>query len=241
MTVTIIGCYGAYPAPGEATAGYLLEDGETKVLLECGSGVLTTLSQRLPLSELDGTVLTHYHFDHCADLGCLQYAVMVETQLQKRTKPFCAWGPGDEQRLNYLPYCQGYSYIGKDEFQIGPFTFHTFQTQHDVQCYAIKVTDTRGRTLVFTGDTGYYEPLAAFAAGTDCFLCEATFYTEPDGGQRHHLTSLQASRLACAAHAKQLVLTHLPHFGDVGQLAETARNEYNGTVLLARQWMRITI
>ena len=41
MKITIIGCRGAYPEQNQATSGYLIETSKTKVLLDCGSGVLS--------------------------------------------------------------------------------------------------------------------------------------------------------------------------------------------------------
>ena len=241
MTLTIIGCFGAYPPPGDATSGYLIEDGGTKVLLECGSGVLSTLSQRVPLHELDGLVLSHYHPDHCADLGCLQYAVMIETQLAKRTKRFCAWGPGRADTLTYETYCQGYSYEGLDAFRIGSLTFQTCKNIHEIDCYAIRVTGSQGEVLVFSGDTGYYEGLAGFAAQADCFLCESSFYAGQTHHGKQHLSADQAGMIASAAQARRLVLTHLPHFGEVERLVAQAEAVFTGSVLLAGQWLRIDL
>lgn len=240
MTITVIGCLGAYPSAGEATSGYVIEHGGTKVLLECGSGVLAVMQQHLGLHELDAVVLSHYHADHSADLGCLQYAVMVETLLGRRDKPFTAWGPGEAERLQYRAYCQGRSYLELDSFQIGSLTFSTCKTRHDADCYAIRVRGG-GKTFVFSGDTGYFPELAAFAAGANCFLCEASFYQEGKQFENQHLTAVMASRLASLAQAEQLVLTHLPHFGDPQQLVQLAETEYVGRVRLARPWLRVEL
>ncbi|MGB8454101.1 MAG: MBL fold metallo-hydrolase [Anaerocolumna sp.] len=241
MIITIIGCLGAYPLPNGATSGYLIEEGNTQVLLECGSGVLSKLQQQLPLSKLDGVVISHYHPDHCADLGCLQYAVMIETQLSLRTKSFCAWGPGEVERVTYYEYCKGYSYEFVPSFEIGTLRFQTCKNLHEINGYAIKVTDSHGKTLVFSGDTGYYEGLAAFAANADCFLCESSFYAGQTGHGKQHLNAEQAGRLTLEAQAKLLVLTHLPHFGDTDQLVVQAGTLFKGEVQLARQWQRIIL
>jgi ribonuclease BN (tRNA processing enzyme) len=241
MIITIIGCLGAYPLPGGATSGYLIEDGDTKVLLECGSGVLSKLQQQLSLSKLDGVVISHYHPDHCADLGCLQYAAMIEAQLSLRTKGFCAWGPGEVERLTYLEYCKGYSYEAVPFFEIGTLRFQTSKNVHEINCHAIKITDSHGKTLVFSGDTGYQQALATFAADADCFLCESSFYAGQTGHGKQHLNAEEAGQLACDARVKRLVLTHLPHFGDTDQLVVQARSVYDGDVYLAWQWQRIIL
>ena len=43
LKLTILGCYGPYPKAGGACSGYLLEDETTKILIDCGNGVLSRL------------------------------------------------------------------------------------------------------------------------------------------------------------------------------------------------------
>lgn len=48
MKLTVLGCNGPYPAPGGACSGYLLQEGDTGVLLDCGAGVLAQLEKHMP-------------------------------------------------------------------------------------------------------------------------------------------------------------------------------------------------
>ena len=73
MRLTVLGKYGPFPAPGGATSGYLIEQGDTRVLFDCGSGVLTRLLAQCPLEQLDAVVLSHLHEDHVADMQVLAY------------------------------------------------------------------------------------------------------------------------------------------------------------------------
>lgn len=241
MRLTVIGCYGAYPPPGGATSGYLIEDAVTKVLLDCGSGVLTCLQQYVPLSELDAVVMTHYHPDHCADFGCLKYAAMIDRQLGRRHKSLAAWGPGNPEILSYGEYCEGRSYVGMTSFQIGSLTFEAIENIHEVPGFAIRVTSTDRSVLVYTGDTAYYEGLAQFARCAGCFLCEASFYAERPEHSAQHLSAIDAAALAEKARVKTLILTHLPHFGEPEHLVSLAETVYSGRVLLAKQWLQIAI
>lgn len=241
MKLTIIGCYGAYPEPDGASSGYLLEADGTRLLIDCGSGVLARLQTILPLFELDGVVLSHYHPDHDADLGCLHHAALIDSQLGKRTAPLAAWGPGEEKRLQYGAFCQGNSYLPGLSFTLGAFTVAASLNPHDIPSYALKIT-AGGKALVFSGDTGYDEGLASFAQGADCFLCESSFYAAQDAPAKgHHLTSAQAGELAQRAGVKLLVLTHFPHFGEIKQLRDEAGQRYAGKLLLAARGMQITI
>ena len=85
MIITTIGWWGAYPGAGDATAGFLLGSEGTSILLDCGSGVLARLQHHIDLQNLDAVILSHYHWDHVADLGCLQYATRIQMDLGRRT------------------------------------------------------------------------------------------------------------------------------------------------------------
>ena len=91
--MVIIGFWGAYPGRGEATSGYLLQSKGFSLLLECGSAVLSLVPRFIDIASLDAVLLSHYHADHVADLGCLQYAVKVQTDLGLRSEPLPLYGP----------------------------------------------------------------------------------------------------------------------------------------------------
>lgn len=75
MQLTILGNSGPYPAPGGACSGYLLSQGDTHVLLDCGLGVLARLQEHISLGALSALVLTHLHFDHVSDAFDLAVAM----------------------------------------------------------------------------------------------------------------------------------------------------------------------
>ena len=61
----VIGCSPAWPNPGGACSGYLVED---RLLLDCGPGVLAKLRQRQPWPTVEAIAITHLHLDHWGDL-----------------------------------------------------------------------------------------------------------------------------------------------------------------------------
>ena len=67
MKLTVVGCSPAWPNPGGAQSGYLVE-GSGRVLLDCGPGVLPRLREQEPWPKLDAIVITHFHLDHWGDL-----------------------------------------------------------------------------------------------------------------------------------------------------------------------------
>jgi len=91
------------------------------------------------------------------------------------------------------------------------------------------------RTLVYTADTSWDEGLIEFAKDADLLLAEAS-YLEKDKGQNipKHLSALDCGRLAKAANAKSLLLTHLwPEYNPLELKAE-AESVYVGEVIVAQ-------
>ncbi|GAJ25934.1 metal-dependent hydrolase [Liquorilactobacillus sucicola DSM 21376 = JCM 15457] len=73
MKITILGFFGGYPYDGKATSSYLLQSDGYNLLLDCGSGALLNLEKELDPLQLNAVLLSHYHQDHIADIGVLQY------------------------------------------------------------------------------------------------------------------------------------------------------------------------
>ena len=234
MKLTIIGCDGAYPRVNGATSAYLIEDKNTKVLLDCGSGSISRLQNHIELRELDGMIISHYHRDHYADLECMQFATMLDTFERKRENPLVIYGPGKEQMLTYKNFCIGKTFKGKESFNIGNLTFETRLNKHGVESYSIKVTNEDGDCLVYTGDTGYYKELSEFCEDASLLIAESSCYEYERGRISGHMTGGEAATVAEEAGVDTLILTHLPHYGDVEKMVEEAKEFFKGEIILAR-------
>src|SRR5918994_3037958 len=67
VKLTVVGCSPALPNPGVAQSGYLVE-GDGRLLLDCGPGVLARLREREEWPDVDAIAITHFHLDHWGDL-----------------------------------------------------------------------------------------------------------------------------------------------------------------------------
>jgi ribonuclease BN (tRNA processing enzyme) len=236
MKLTVLGFWGGYPGVNGATSGYLLEKDGFHLLLDCGSAVLSKLQQHIRPPQLDAVVLSHYHHDHVADIGPLQYARLVNRFMGEKQNVLPIYGHSlDEaafKRLTNAEDTKGVAYNPNEVLNVGPFSIQFLKTKHPVHCYAMRISDGTS-SFVYTADSSYIEEFIPFSMNADLLICECNFYAAQDGSNAGHMNSLDAAKIAGGANVKQLLLTHLPHFGDHIQLVNEAKETYEGRVELA--------
>lgn len=244
MKLTVIGHWGGYPKMGEASSGYLLEHKGFKLLVDCGSAVLSQLQYYLKPTELDAVIVSHYHPDHVADIGVLQHALLIGKYTEGFSGNIPIYAHQEDQAgftaLTYKSITTGVAYTGDEPLHIGPFQIEFIKTIHPVPCYAMRIK-AGSKTLIYTADTAYFPELVDFSQAGDVLLCESNYYKDMKKSAFNHMTSDQAGQLAQLANAKKLVLTHLPHFGDYEQLMSEAKEEYSGDTILASSGLTLII
>lgn len=244
MKLTIVGCWGGYPKKDGASSGYLLEHDRFKLMLDFGSGVLSKLPNFVQPEELDALVLSHYHPDHIADIGVLQHARLIQGFLGKKSAQLPIYGHLKDKpefaKLTYKNITKGIAYNPDKKLDIGPFRLSFMEAIHPVPCYAMRI-EAGGKSLVYTADTAYKEEFVGFAEGCDLLLSECNFYGGQNGKGAGHMNSFDNGRLAQKAKVKQLVLTHLPHYGQLDQLIHEASGVYSGKISLAGEGLAITL
>ncbi|MGV3489208.1 MAG: MBL fold metallo-hydrolase [Tuberibacillus sp.] len=237
MKWTVVGFWGGHPEMGEATSAYLIEEDGFRLLVDCGSGVLAQLPKYTPISELNAVILSHYHHDHIADIGVLQYAKHVEKYIGTPTGTLPIYGhqlePDKFAALTYEDATVGVPYHLDEALKIGPFHIEFLPTVHPAPCAAMRFT-SGGSTIVFTGDTSYIPELVPFSEDADLLVSECSLYKETDGGGIGHMNTLDVGRLASEAKVKSCLLTHLPHYGNHDNLIKEASSVYKGHLALAK-------
>ena len=83
--------------------------------------------------------------------------------------------------------------------------------------------------------------LSSLVKDTDLLLCECNFYQQQNGKSAGHMNSIDAGQFAERAGVKQLILTHLPHYGELSKLISEASTEYTGIIKLADEFQTISL
>lgn len=82
MQVTVLGKSPSWQDAGGACSGYLIEDGEVTVLLDCGNGVFSKLRARRDYTQIDAVIVSHLHADHILDLIPYAYGLTYAPRQQ---------------------------------------------------------------------------------------------------------------------------------------------------------------
>jgi len=218
VRLTVIGSSPAWPNPGGACSGYLVED---RLLLDCGPGVLAKLREREPWPTVEAIAITHLHLDHWGDLipwvwGGL-YGPGESIPKAKLWLP-----PGAREQLRPVLAVLGSEDMFERAFDVSeyesrvPFTATTGLEvtavpvdHYDIQAFGFRVKGDR--VLAYSGDSGPSEALAELARDADLLLSEATLENGGyDGPNRGHLSPVEVKEAATDARALRVVLTHRP-------------------------------
>jgi ribonuclease BN (tRNA processing enzyme) len=244
MRLTTVGTGTAAPHPTRSAPAHLVHAGEVTLLLDCGAGALHRMaSLGQDWQAITHVALTHFHADHVSDLAMLIMGWRWG-QLPARSTPVTVYGPAGTGELferlaaMYGPWMLAPGFpltireLVQDEVVRLPdgVELTAWPVPHTAESVAYSVV--RGATrLVYTGDTGYDEGLADWAAGCDLLLAECSL---PDGmAIGGHLTPRQAGAIAARARTRRLVLTHFyPPVESVDIAAEVAEL-YAGPLVLA--------
>ncbi|HEV2592154.1 MAG TPA: MBL fold metallo-hydrolase [Gaiellaceae bacterium] len=201
MRLTVIGCSPAWPNPGAAQSGYLVE-GSGRLLVDCGPGVLSRLRENEAWPRIDAIAISHLHLDHVADLTAWLWGALMGPG-RGAPKPQL-WVPHGARFDDPLEDAFDlHEYTAREPFEAAGFTITAIPTRHAALPHGFRISDGQ-KTLAYSGDSGPTPELAELADGADLFLCEAT--QADDEPAELHLTA----REAIAVGAKRLLLTHRP-------------------------------
>ena len=82
MRMTVLGKSPSWQDADGACSGYLLEEGDTCVLVDCGNGVFSKLRCVCDYVDVDAVLISHLHADHFLDLLPFSYGLTYAPRQQ---------------------------------------------------------------------------------------------------------------------------------------------------------------
>ena len=254
MKLIVLGSGTSVPHPQRASPGFWLQTANQKVLLDIGPDIPHRMAEeRVDWPDMDAIWISHFHLDHFGGLPPFLFSLRWAPQTTNRTKPLRLVGPHGLQNLlqtinaanNYRLFTQRFPVevieIKPDEqFEFVPrLMAQTMKTPHTNESLALHLTDSEGKRLVYTSDTGFTEELGVFAKKADVLLLECSFRRNKP--LQTHLELTEAMSLARECDPKRLVLTHFyPEWDGLDAVAESSKF-WQGEVSEAKDGLMLTI
>ncbi len=212
LAITVLGCCGSYPGPGQACSGYLIRGGGVNVVMDLGPGALANLQRHIGLADIDAVVLSHRHADHWIDLTGLEtawkYALGLEGLNVYGTAENRAAAAAVIGELD--PVIDWHEITDAGHARIGGLDLDFSATDHYVDTLAVRVgSSADGVAAAYSADTGPGWSFTELGPAIDLALCEATMLADGESEGLLHLSARQAGAMAKAAGVGRLVLTHL--------------------------------
>jgi ribonuclease BN (tRNA processing enzyme) len=251
MEIIIIGSGTGVPYLRRGSPATVIRTGDRLLLLDSGSGTLRRMLEAgIEFKEVDYLLYSHFHPDHTADLVPFLFASNYGSD-EARTRDLTIIGPVgmaafyEKLKGIYGTWIapRGYSLhieeISAGEVSSGDFSIRAFPLEHTPQSVGFRVTAEEGKIVSYSGDTDYCANLVALGSNAGVLLLECSF---PDDRKvEGHLTPSLAARTAREAGCAKVVLTHLYPPCDGYDVVGAVKRGFAGEVVLAEDFMRITL
>lgn len=265
---------------GAMPTSHLLKLGGKTFVVDCGAGVAIGIArQGIALKSIDAIFITHLHSDHYLDLGPLLHTAWT-AGLRHRIAVYAPTGTADywqhflasmrfdiETRMadegrpdlatlvDILALDEGLI-VDRDGIAV-----RAIRNAHPplVDSFALRFDGT-GTSVVFSGDTAFFPPLAEFARGARLLIHEALYPEAVDrlvarignGDDRlrqhmfaSHTPVADAGRIATMAGVGALAINHMVPIDDPlltpQHWHDGARSQWQGELHIATDGLRLAL
>jgi phosphoribosyl 1,2-cyclic phosphodiesterase len=230
LTVRFLGVRGSIATPGMAAGGNTacveVVAGDTRIILDAGTGLRTLGNERMASGIRNSTILlSHLHWDHVAGLQFFTpvYVPGFRTEIASGPNGVMSHDEAIRSLFKAPFFPVAFDDLGgtvttrelraNDRFQIGDITVTMAKLNHPDPVYGFRL-EHDGQSIVYATDTEHFacvDPtLEKLAAGADILIYDAQYTPEeyPSKVGWGHSTWLAGAELARAAGVPLLVLFH---------------------------------
>jgi ribonuclease BN (tRNA processing enzyme) len=252
MKLTILGSGTVVPDGARNSAGYFVESGEVRLMMDCGAGTVHALPRYgCDWERLTHLYISHFHVDHCGELAALFFAFKYGMRRERR-EPLTVIGPHGLDRVmegfrqafgeklfepkfpvNLQLLAPGDTVALSADCQLA-----VSKTPHTDESLAVRVT-CGATSVCYTGDTDKSEAVASFFAKTDVMISECSFRERREGIA--HVSIRDVARMAAMAEARRLVVTHFYFEVDEEEIRREIRRDYAGDIFIGRDGLQLSI
>lgn len=242
MKLKVLGTQSPYNTEGHNCPGFFIQDGNNRILLDCGSGSHSLLSYPCDLENLS-VFISHLHRDHYNDIFNLQYSSFVFHNQKRLQRPIDIYLPSTPSDIvnditgESNSYANYYNINDESRLKVGNIEISFCKMDHPVETYAIRL-DNGERSIVYSSDTSFSakDRLIDFSREADLLICESSLLTEYGFPEiNSHLTAKQAGIIAKQANVKGLALTHFWPEEDIHKYVDEAKSVFINVVALKEE------
>lgn len=238
----MLGCAGSSydPIIQDPCSSYLLETGQSALLLDCGYGSFDSWQTLAIEARLDAIFVSHAHRDHVADLE--QFMMSHEIwrdgpRLVASEQTMSVIVPSPE----LLPDDSLIIVGDGSQIELVDFAVEFSRTTHQVPTLAACVA-VGGSRVVYGADTGPLWVAPANFVGADVALLECTLEIRTSHDSEFHLDAVEVVALARQLSARTTVITHVPPGASTESRLEIAqRHAPNLKFIGARTGLQLTL
>jgi ribonuclease BN (tRNA processing enzyme) len=220
VDVQFLGSGDAFGSGGRFNTCFHVLGQKNSFLIDCGASSLIAMRKfNVDPDSIEAIFLTHLHGDHFAGVV---FFLMDARYVSKRTRPLIIAGPkgvkerviqamdalypgcwdkGIDFEILFIELKQGHAQT------LNGIKVQAFQARHlqDENDFILRF-EVEGKTIVYSGDTGWTESLVSAAQSSDLFICECYLM-----GQQceFHMDYETIAEQKHRFNTRNLVLTHL--------------------------------
>lgn len=239
-----------FPDPQRSCSATMLETPKEKILIDIGAGSLRRMAiEGINIHSIHYIFLTHFHPDHVGDLIPLLFAIR-NTRRDEEGEALRVWGP-----VGLYRYLQGMERAYGRWIQ---------QSSEEIKFYELKrrlldfpgfrliwnkVVHTQesvgyrfevgGKTIAFSGDSGYCPDLVRLCKNVDMAILECSHADE--FAVKGHLSPSLAGQIARNAAARKVILNHFYPDALENNPLQVLRKYFDGEAELANDGSMILI